>query len=112
MKIPQPILAYLKSKGITKPSPIQIQGIPTAFSGRDMIGIAFTGSGKTLAFTLPAIMASLEMEARVGFVRGEGPVAMIICPSVRITLLLSSHPCTFSYVSKIARIGSSDLRGM
>lgn len=46
-----------------------------------MIGIAFTGSGKTLAFVLPAIMAALEMEAKVPFVRGEGPVGLIICPS-------------------------------
>lgn len=84
MKIPTPILKYLKGKGITKPSPIQIQGIPTAFAGRDMIGIAFTGSGKTLAFTLPAIMASLEMEAKLPFQKGEGPVAMIICPSVSL----------------------------
>lgn len=81
MKIPRPLLDYLKNKGIKKPTPIQMQGIPTAFSGRDMIGIAFTGSGKTLAFTLPAIMASLEMEARLPFVRGEGPVGLIICPS-------------------------------
>lgn len=46
-----------------------------------MIGIAFTGSGKTLAFTLPAIMQALEMEAKMPFVRGEGPVGLIICPS-------------------------------
>ncbi|KJE05434.1 ATP-dependent RNA helicase DDX41 [Cryptococcus gattii NT-10] len=81
MKIPKPILSYLQAKGIKRPTPIQMQGLPTAFSGRDMIGIAFTGSGKTLAFVLPAIMAALEMEARVPFVRGEGPVGLIICPS-------------------------------
>jgi ATP-dependent RNA helicase DDX41 len=46
-----------------------------------MIGIAFTGSGKTLAFSLPAIMQALEMESRLPFVKGEGPVGLIICPS-------------------------------
>ncbi|CAD6576784.1 MAG: DEAD-box ATP-dependent RNA helicase 35 [Tremellales sp. Tagirdzhanova-0007] len=81
MKIPRPVLDYLKKKGIKKPTPIQMQGIPTAFAGRDMIGIAFTGSGKTLAFTLPAIMQALEMERKIPFVRGEGPVGLIICPS-------------------------------
>ncbi|RXK42320.1 ATP-dependent RNA helicase DDX41 [Tremella mesenterica] len=81
MKIPKPILDYLLNKGIKKPTPIQIQGLPTAFSGRDMIGIAFTGSGKTLTFTLPAIMLALEAEMRLPFVRGEGPVGLIICPS-------------------------------
>ena len=46
-----------------------------------MIGIAFTGSGKTLAFILPAIMLAMEMEGKLPFVRGEGPVGLIICPS-------------------------------
>ncbi|KAJ2920931.1 hypothetical protein H1R20_g16168, partial [Candolleomyces eurysporus] len=81
MKVPQPILDYLKSKKITSPTPIQLQGIPAAFSGRDIIGIAFTGSGKTLAFCLPLIMAALEEEAKLPFVQGEGPVGIILCPS-------------------------------
>ncbi|RUP48761.1 P-loop containing nucleoside triphosphate hydrolase protein [Jimgerdemannia flammicorona] len=81
MKFPQPILDYLKTKGIHKPTPIQIQGLPVALSGRDMIGIAFTGSGKTLAFSLPLVMLSLEEEKKMPLVRGEGPFGMIICPS-------------------------------
>lgn len=52
------------------------------FAGRDMIGIAFTGSGKTLAFCLPVIMMALEAETKLPFVRGEGPVGVILCPSV------------------------------
>lgn len=47
-----------------------------------MIGIAFTGSGKTLAFSLPLLMAALEEEKRLPFVQGEGPVGIIVCPSV------------------------------
>lgn len=46
-----------------------------------MIGIAFTGSGKTLAFCLPLIMFALEEECKLPFVRGEGPVGVILCPS-------------------------------
>ncbi|KAH9946399.1 P-loop containing nucleoside triphosphate hydrolase protein [Epithele typhae] len=81
MKIPDPLVKFLKSKRILKPTPIQLQGIPTAFAGRDMIGIAFTGSGKTLAFCLPLIMVALEEEVRLPFIRGEGPVGIILCPS-------------------------------
>ncbi|KAF9001989.1 P-loop containing nucleoside triphosphate hydrolase protein [Cyathus striatus] len=81
MKIPQPILDHLKSKRIINPTPIQLQGIPAAFSGRDIIGIAFTGSGKTLAFCLPLIMMALEEEMKLPFVRGEGPVGVVLCPS-------------------------------
>lgn len=46
-----------------------------------MIGIAFTGSGKTLAFCLPLIMLALEDESKLPFIRGEGPVGVILCPS-------------------------------
>ncbi|KAJ9474946.1 putative ATP-dependent RNA helicase DBP2 (putative) [Pseudozyma hubeiensis] len=82
MKVPDCVIDFLKTqKKIVKPSPIQMQGLPTAFSGRDMIGIAFTGSGKTLAFSLPIIMLSAEEERRLPFTRGEGPVGMIVCPS-------------------------------
>lgn len=51
-----------------------------------MIGIAFTGSGKTLAFSLPLVMFALEEECKLPLIRGEGPIGMIICPSVRIYL--------------------------
>ncbi|KAG8850158.1 DEAD-box ATP-dependent RNA helicase 35, partial [Serendipita sp. 405] len=81
MKIPPAILKHLKSNRIVSPTPIQLQGIPTAFAGRDMIGIAFTGSGKTLAFCLPAIMLALEAETKLSFIRGEGPVGVVLCPS-------------------------------
>ncbi|KAG1113964.1 hypothetical protein G6F42_014320 [Rhizopus arrhizus] len=81
MKLPEPILKYLKEKNIEKPSPIQIQGLPVALTGRDMIGIAFTGSGKTLTFSLPLVMFSLEAEVRLPLTQGEGPIGMIICPS-------------------------------
>ncbi|TIB97764.1 kinase-like protein [Wallemia mellicola] len=75
------ILRYLKFKKILSPTPIQIQGISTAFSGRDMIGIAFTGSGKTLSFSLPTLMFALEEESKLGFDKGEGPIGIILCPS-------------------------------
>lgn len=54
-----------------------------------MIGIAFTGSGKTLAFCLPLIMFALEEEKKLPFIRGEGPVGIIICPSVSTSYLPS-----------------------
>ncbi|KAJ1735435.1 DEAD-box ATP-dependent RNA helicase 35, partial [Coemansia biformis] len=81
MRLPQPILAYLTAKGIVQPSPIQMQGLPVALSGRDMIGIASTGTGKTVAFSLPLVILALEAECRVPLVQGEGPIGLIVCPS-------------------------------
>ena len=61
MKFPAAILKKLEAKGIKRPTPIQLQGLPVILSGRDMVGVAFTGSGKTLAFALPAVMTSLQV---------------------------------------------------
>ena len=81
MKFPPSILRVLQEKGINKPTPIQMQGLPAILSGRDMIGIAFTGSGKTTVFALPMIMAAMQDELRMPLERGEGPIGLILCPS-------------------------------
>ncbi|KAH8929868.1 P-loop containing nucleoside triphosphate hydrolase protein [Atractiella rhizophila] len=81
MRLPTPIFSYLKQKNIKAPTPIQLQGLPVAMSGRDLIGIAFTGSGKTLSFAIPLVLQAVEEEMKLPFLGGEGPVGMIICPS-------------------------------
>lgn len=81
MKFRKGILQGLKKKGIAKPTPIQMQGLPVVLSGRDMIGIAFTGSGKTLVFVLPIVMFAMEQEIGLPFIPYEGPYGLIICPS-------------------------------
>jgi ATP-dependent RNA helicase DDX41 len=81
MRFPKGLVEGLFSKGIKRPTPIQVQGLPIALSGRDMIGIAFTGSGKTVVFTLPLVTLALEAETKLPLAGGEGPVGMIICPA-------------------------------
>ncbi len=81
MKIPACIVEKLAMKNIMKPTPIQIQGLPALFSGRDVIGIAFTGSGKTLTFVLPMVMLALEEEMNMPIEGGEGPFGVVLCPS-------------------------------
>jgi len=110
MRFPEPVLAALKARGIRKPTPIQIQGLPAVLSGRDMIGIAFTGSGKTLVFTLPMVMVALEEESRMPVTRGEGPFGLIICPSRELanqTAEVAKHIATF-----VAESGGPTLRCM
>jgi len=110
MKFPAPILDALAAKGITRPTPIQIQGLPVVLSGRDMIGIAFTGSGKTLAFALPMLMVALQEEARLPLVRGEGPIGLIICPSRE--LARQTYEVLQGFVDALAAAGMGQLRNL
>ena len=60
--IPELIQA-VRDAGYTIPTPIQVQAIPLALGGRDIIGLAQTGTGKTAGFTLPIIQRLLESGA-------------------------------------------------
>ncbi len=50
-----PMLEALEDIGYQTPTPIQIQFIPVAVSGKDCIGQAHTGTGKTAAFVIPIL---------------------------------------------------------
>jgi ATP-dependent RNA helicase RhlE len=60
------VLKALALKNYTTPTPIQMQAIPPALEGRDMLGIAQTGTGKTAAFMLPSIDRLTKSDRRVG----------------------------------------------
>ena len=110
MRLPEPVLEALKGRGMRKPTPIQIQGIPAVLAGRDLIGIAFTGSGKTLVFTLPMVMIALEEERRLPITGGEGPFGLVLCPSrelARQTYEVAQHFC-----DHLAASGAAKLRAL
>jgi ATP-dependent RNA helicase RhlE len=49
------ILRGVGSAGYQVPTPIQLQAVPHALDGRDVVGCAQTGTGKTAAFMLPTL---------------------------------------------------------
>mmetsp|Transcript_4565 Transcript_4565/g.4688 ORF Transcript_4565/g.4688 Transcript_4565/m.4688 type:complete len:638 (+) Transcript_4565:274-2187(+) len=108
MKLPEPILKALQKKGIARPTPIQVQGLPALFSGRDLVGIAFTGSGKTLTFSLPLIMMALEEEFKLPLQAGEGPIGLILCPSRE--LARQTFEVVEYYHRELAEAGYPELR--
>ncbi len=70
------VLSAVTEAGYTTPTPIQIQAIPSALEGRDVLGIAQTGTGKTAAFVLPMITHLSKGRARARM-----PRSLVLCPT-------------------------------
>ena len=70
------LLERVDSLGFTHATPIQHQVIPTALSGKDVVGIAQTGTGKTLGFGLPLIQ-------NIGLNKGHG---LVILPTRELAI--------------------------
>ena len=74
LALPEPLIAALETRDLTRAFPIQASAIPPALVGKDIQGSAPTGSGKTLAFGLP-------MLTRVGKARSKQPRALVLVPT-------------------------------
>ena len=75
------ILEILKKLRYLIPTPIQLQSIPSAIEGKDIVGIAQTGTGKTLAFGLPMIQ-------RLVGVKGLG---LVLLPTRELALQIDAE---------------------
>ncbi|CAH9060291.1 DEAD-box ATP-dependent RNA helicase CshA [Pseudoalteromonas holothuriae] len=67
----------LAHQGITTPTEIQSQAVPTAIAGHDVFAQSKTGSGKTLAFLLPAVHRVMKQKA----LSKRDPRVLIIAPT-------------------------------
>ncbi len=56
LSLPESLRHTLESMHFKKPTPIQVQAIPPALAGKDILGSAQTGTGKTAAFGIPLIV--------------------------------------------------------
>ncbi|PNP41448.1 hypothetical protein TGAMA5MH_06776 [Trichoderma gamsii] len=71
-------LDVISSLGFEKPTPIQMQALPSLMSGRDVVGVAKTGSGKTMAFLLPMFRHIKDQEPLKD---NDGPIGLIMTPT-------------------------------
>src|SRR5262245_26266192 len=74
----------VKEMGFSRPTPIQLDAIPPAVEGRDVMACAMTGSGKTAAFLLP-ILHRLMGKKR-GVTR-----ALILTPTRELAAQIDEH---------------------
>ncbi|CAK9263573.1 unnamed protein product [Sphagnum jensenii] len=89
---PRPILEFadckfvpkiqenLEKEGYDLPTPVQMQAIPAALEGRDIMVSAETGSGKTAAFLFPIIMRCCMIRIW-GLSEQQRPLAMVLAPT-------------------------------
>jgi ATP-dependent RNA helicase RhlE len=84
LNISEPLLRALAEKEYTTPTPIQLQAIPVACGGRDLLGIAQTGTGKTAAFAIPI----LEQLSKRPLIRGgKKPIrALVLTPTRELAI--------------------------
>jgi len=78
------LLRALADMQFTAPTPIQVQAIPPAMEGRDVLASAQTGSGKSAAFGLPILDALLDLP------RGKTR-ALILAPTRELADQICTH---------------------
>ncbi len=84
----------VRRAGFDTPTPIQIQAIPPAMAGRDLIATAQTGTGKTAAFVLPILQKLLGGSL-------QGTRSLIITPTRELAEQIHQTIGQLSYGTKI-----------
>ena len=84
----------IAAAGFVDPRPIQVQAIPAALEGRDVLGLAQTGTGKTAAYALPILERLLT-------VRKPGPRVLILAPTRELAAQISNETRTLARFSRI-----------
>lgn len=71
------LLKSLATQQFETPTPVQINAIPPAISGKDLLACSKTGSGKTLAYLIPAIHNVMKNKA----LSKRDPRVLIVSPT-------------------------------
>jgi ATP-dependent RNA helicase RhlE len=74
----------VRELGFSAPTPVQIEAIPAALAGRDVLAVAPTGSGKTGAFGIPLIQM-LRAEKQ------PGTRALVLAPTRELAAQIGAH---------------------
>lgn len=78
-----PLLEALEQLKYKTPTDIQVESLPHALEGRDIIGVASTGSGKTAAFALPILQKLWE--------EPKGLYACVLAPTRELAFQISQQ---------------------
>lgn len=94
------LLSAVNKAGFTEPTPVQLQAIPAALAGEDLMVSAQTGSGKTAAFMLPSMHRLLENPPAP---KSSGVSILVLTPTRELALQVAQNV-------KLLGTGMRDLR--
>jgi len=78
------LMARLNANKFETPTPVQIQAIPPALEGQDLLTTAQTGTGKTLSFLIPII--EMLQKPHSEKMEGRGAQALILLPTRELAI--------------------------
>jgi len=79
------LLSSLEKHGYSQPTTVQVDAIPAALSGRDLLANAKTGSGKTAAFALPLLQRFIDTPNNK-VKQGNAVYALILAPTRELAI--------------------------
>ena len=92
MDLFEPLKRALSEQKYITPTPIQLDTIPAAIDGKDILGCAQTGTGKTAAFALPILdFIGHERPPRVR----NGATALILAPTRELAIQIGESFKTY-----------------
>ncbi|QMT40536.1 DEAD/DEAH box helicase [Neisseria shayeganii] len=93
------LLSALRSAGYEEPTPIQVQALPAALEGKDIMASAQTGSGKTAAFLLPSLQRITKRSEKPG----KGPRILVLTPTRELAAQVEKNAQTYAQNMKWLR---------
>jgi superfamily II DNA/RNA helicase len=85
------VLKCLETTGYTEPTQVQMEAVPAALAGSDLLVSSHTGSGKTAAFLLP----SLHKLAEPSQLPGNGPRLLVLTPTRELALQVQKQAAIY-----------------
>ncbi|HJX19014.1 MAG TPA: DEAD/DEAH box helicase, partial [Acidiferrobacterales bacterium] len=97
LRLDEKLLRAIEACHYKTPTAIQLEAIPVALAGRDLMASAQTGTGKTAAFVLPALQKLLTPSS----VKGRGPRVLVLTPTRELAMQVSDNIKQFGSHCKV-----------
>lgn len=102
----EPLMRAIEAQGFQRPTPVQVEAIPAAVAGRDVLGSAQTGTGKTVAFLLPSLQHLLQGKSP------KHPRMLVLAPTRELALQIAEEArdlARFTHLRVLAVYGGSSI---